>query len=103
VATVNKNTLASRLAEKANLSQKDAGRVLNALFGGKLDGADNNGIIADALSNDEQISLPGFGRFFSQHRAARTGLNPRTKEPLQIPARNVPKFSAGKALKDATA
>ena len=39
MATVNKNTLAGRLAEKTNLSQKDAGRVLNALFGGKLDGS----------------------------------------------------------------
>ncbi len=103
MATVNKNTLAGRLAEKTNLSQKDAGRVLNALFGGKLDGNDNTGLIADALSNNEQISLPGFGRFFSQHRKARTGLNPQTKQAIQIPARNVPKFSAGKSLKDATA
>jgi nucleoid DNA-binding protein len=83
------------------LSQKESGRVLNAIFGGKLDGNTNLGIIADALSGKEQVSLPGFGRFYAQHRAARTGLNPQTKEAIQIPARNVPKFSAGKSLKDA--
>ena len=103
MATVNKNILAGRLAEKTNLSQKDAGRVLNALFGGKFDGDDNTGLIAEALSAKEQISLPGFGRFFSQHRKARTGLNPQAKQAIQIPARDVPKFSAGKSLKDATA
>ena len=102
MSTVNKNTLANRLAQKTNMSQKDAGRVLNALFGGKLDGNDNTGIIAEALSNNEQVSLPGFGRFYSQYRKARIGLNPQTKTAINIPARNVPKFSAGKSLKDAT-
>ena len=56
MATVNKNTLAGRLAEKTNLSQKDAGRVLNALFGGKLDGNDNNGLIADAVEQRADLA-----------------------------------------------
>ena len=52
---------------------------------------------------DEKIQLVGFGSFETKKRAARTGLNPRTKKPVQIAATKVPAFKAGKALKDAVA
>lgn len=59
--------------------------------------------ITKALSRGEEVALTGFGTFSVTHRAARTGVNPRTGEKLQIPARTVPKFKAGKGLKDAVA
>ncbi len=57
--------------------------------------------IAKALSKGEKVSLPGFGTFSISKRAARTGVNPRTGEKIKIAATKVPKFKAGKSLKDA--
>lgn len=57
--------------------------------------------ITKALSKGDQITLTGFGTFKVSKRAARTGRNPKTGEALKIPAMNVPKFKAGKGLKDA--
>ena len=54
-----------------------------------------------SLRKDEQVTLVGFGTFYAGKRAARTGRNPRTGEALQIAAARLPKFRAGKALKDA--
>ena len=59
--------------------------------------------ITKALSRGEEVTLTGFGTFSVTHRAARQGVNPRTGDKLQIPARTVPKFKAGKGLKDAVA
>lgn len=57
--------------------------------------------ITNSLKNGEEVSLSGFGTFRVSKRAARTGVNPRTGEKIQIPAMKVPKFKAGKKLKDA--
>ena len=59
--------------------------------------------IAKALSRNEKVQLTGFGTFEARQRKARTGRNLQTKEVIQIPARRVPAFSAGKALKDKVA
>jgi DNA-binding protein HU-beta len=57
--------------------------------------------ITKALSKGDQVTLTGFGSFKVSKRAARTGRNPKTGEALSIPAMSVPKFKAGKGLKDA--
>jgi DNA-binding protein HU-beta len=54
-----------------------------------------------SLRKDEMVTLVGFGTFYAGKRAARTGRNPRTNEPIEIKAARLPKFRAGKALKDA--
>ncbi len=59
--------------------------------------------ITDALVAGEKISLVGFGTFEVRERAAKTGINPLTKASIEIPAKKVPAFKAGKALKDAVA
>ena len=59
--------------------------------------------ITKSLSRGEEVALTGFGTFKVTKRSARIGINPRTGEKLQIPAKTVPKFSAGKSLKDAVA
>ena len=59
--------------------------------------------ITKTLSRGEEVALTGFGTFKVSRRAARTGVNPRTGDKLQIPAKTVPKFTAGKSLKDAVA
>ena len=59
--------------------------------------------IAKAMSRGEEVAVPGFGTFKVTKRAARQGINPRTGEKIQIAAKTVPKFSAGKGLKDAVA
>ncbi len=56
--------------------------------------------ITQTLSNGDTVSLPGFGSFSTSVRAARTGRNPQTGEPLEIAEATIPKFKAGKALKD---
>ena len=59
--------------------------------------------ITAALKDGDKVQLVGFGSFETKKRAARTGLNPRTKTPVQIAATKIPAFKAGKALKDAVA
>ncbi len=88
---VNKSELIDQVADKAGLSKADAGRALDAVIDA----------ITAALKRGDSVNLVGFGSFSVKARAARTGLNPRTKEPLQIPASKNPVFKAGKALKDA--
>ena len=88
---MNKAELIAAVAEKAGLSKKDTEAVINATLN----------TITAALQDEEQ--LVGFGSFEMKKRAARTGLNPRTKEPVEIAATQVPVFKAGKALKDAVA
>lgn len=86
-----KTELVNSMAEKAGLSKADTEKALKAFVES----------VTDALKQDDKISLVGFGTFSVGERAARTGKNPQTGAALQIPAAKVPKFKAGKALKDA--
>ena len=88
---MNKAKLVDAVAAKADLSRSDAGNAVEAVFD----------TITNALQKGDNVSLVGFGTFSVKRRAARTGRNPRTGEPLQIPATNAPGFKAGKGLKDA--
>ena len=88
---MNRNELINDVATRANLSKADASRALGAV----LDA------VAESLARGESVSLVGFGNFSVSRREARTGRNPQTGGEIQIPARNLVKFSAGKGLKDA--
>jgi len=87
---VNKNDLVATVATTAKLSKADAARAVEATF--------NN--IAKSLKNGTEVRLVGFGTFSVSRRAASDGRNPRTGEPIKIPASKQPKFRAGKALKE---
>ncbi len=88
---MNKTELVAAVAAKAELSKKDAEAAVNAVFDS----------VKDALAEGDKVSLIGFGTFSVKTRAARTGLNPRTKETIEIPESKVPSFKAGSTLKDA--
>ena len=96
---MNKTELIQKLAKKTGLSVKDAGLAVNTIF----DAAPGKGIIAVELDAGGKVSLPGFGTFKTVHRKERTGINPKTKETITIPAKNYPAFKAGKTLKDRVA
>lgn len=85
---MNKTELINAIAEKANLTKVDAKNALDAT----LDA------IAGALAANDKVALLGFGTFSVQEKDARTGINPRTKEKIEIPARKVVKFKAGADL-----
>lgn len=91
-----KKEMAAKLAGKCELTQSKALEVVNAIFETK----DGTGIIAVELDAGRKVTLPGFGTFATRHAKARTGLNPKTREPIEIAARTVPTFKAGKGLKD---
>jgi len=88
---VNKGELIASVAEKSELSKKDAERALNAVFE----------CIENALTEGDRVQLIGFGTFEVRTRSARKGVNPRTKEEIDIPASQAPVFKPGKALKEA--
>ena len=88
---MNKAELVDAIADSADLSKASASRALDAVIG----------TITDTLKAGDQVSLVGFGTFTVKDRAARTGRNPQTGEPIEIKAAKVPGFKAGKALKDA--
>ncbi len=88
---MNKSELIDAVATATDLTKADAGRAIDATVAA----------ITDTLSKGESLSLIGFGTFSISHRAARAGRNPRTGETIQIKAAKLPKFKAGKALKDA--
>jgi DNA-binding protein HU-beta len=89
---MNKATLALKLAEKLDLPKKTAEDFIAAF----------QEIVTTSLSNDEDVTIAGFGNFSSRIRGARKGVNPRKPtEIINVPAVKVPKFKAGKALKDA--
>ena len=88
---MNKTELASAIAEKAEISKKDAEKALKAF----------TEVVAEELKKGEKIQLVGFGTFEVAERAARTGRNPQTGETMKIAASVAPKFKPGKALKDA--
>ncbi len=90
---MNKVELIASVAEKSGLSKKDAEKALAAVLES----------VKDAMAAGDKVALVGFGTFEVRARAARTGLNPRTKETITIPASKQPVFKAGKALKDAVA
>lgn len=87
---MNKSELVSAMAEKTNLSKKDAELALKACMD----------TIQEALENGDKVQLVGFGTFETRERAAREGRNPRTKETINIPASTVPVFKAGKEFKE---
>jgi DNA-binding protein HU-beta len=88
---MNKNELVSAVATKAGLSKTDAASAVDAVFD----------TIQAELKNGGDVRLVGFGNFTVSHREASKGRNPSTGAEVDIPARNVPKFAAGKGLKDA--
>ena len=87
---MNKGDLISKIAEGAGISKSQAEDALNATLAG----------IAGALKNDDSVQLIGFGTFSVSHRDARTGRNPQTGETIQIAAKKVAKFKAGKKLSE---
>lgn len=89
--SMNKDSLISAISEKTELSKKDIALVLETF----------EEVVTRALRNDEKVTLTGFGTFRISKRAERAGINPQTKEKIQIPAMSIPKFTAGKALKEA--
>jgi nucleoid DNA-binding protein len=80
-----------KLAEKGDTTKKHASEAVDLVFSA----------IAEVLSSGDEIAIPGFGKFSVAQRAARTGVNPQTKQKIRIEATKVPKFSAAKALKEA--
>ncbi len=88
---MNKNELIAAVAEKAGISKKDADAAVAAVIAS----------VKDALAAGDKVQLFGFGTFEVRERAARTGLNPQTKQPIQIAASKAPVFKAAKAFKDA--
>ncbi|HCX73254.1 MAG TPA: DNA-binding protein [Candidatus Cloacimonas sp.] len=88
---MNRQDLINKIAEEADVTKKAANAALNAIIDG----------VTDALAQGDKVSLVGFGTFMARERGARTGVNPQTGEKIQIPARTVPVFKAGKKLKEA--
>ncbi|WP_332066153.1 HU family DNA-binding protein [Bartonella sp. CB189] len=88
---MNKSELVSSVAEKASVSKAQAGSIVDAFIDS----------VTKALASGDDVRIPGFGSFEVSHRAATKGRNPSTGAEIDIPARLVPKFSAGKGLKDA--
>lgn len=88
--TMNKTELIAAIADKTELSKKDAEKALKAF----------TDVVAEQLKNGDKVQLVGFGTFEVSERAARDGRNPLTGEAMHIPASKSPKFKAGKALKD---
>ena len=90
---MNKKELVAAIAEEADLTKEKADQVVDSVFMQ----------IEKSLKHGTEVRIPGFGTFKVSHRAARTGLNPQTKQPIQLPATTVPRFTAAKNLKEAVA
>jgi DNA-binding protein HU-beta len=90
VNVMNKTDLINAVAEKSDLSKKDATKAVDAVFES----------VMDSLKDGEKVQLIGFGNFEVRERSARKGRNPQTGEEIEIPASKVPAFKPGKALKD---
>jgi len=88
---INKDALVNSISQKNELSKKDVEAVIEGF----------TEAVTKALQSGEKVTLTGFGTFKVSNRAAREGINPQTKAKIQIPAMTVPKFTAGKALKEA--
>lgn len=87
---MNRNDLVATIADDTGLSKKDAAKAVDGVFDA----------ITNALKSGDEVRLIGFGTFSVSDRAASEGRNPRTGETIQIAASRVPKFKAGKGLKD---
>ena len=87
---MNKTELVAAMAEHADMTKKDAEKALTAF----------TEVVAKELKKGEKIQLVGFCTFEVAERAARKGINPKTKEEINIEASKAPKFKPGKALKD---
>jgi DNA-binding protein HU-beta len=85
---MNKSELVSAVAQKSELTKVDAKKALDAVLEA----------IGEELKNDGKVVLVGFGTFSVTERSARKGINPRTKAPIDIPAKKVVKFKAGSEL-----
>jgi DNA-binding protein HU-beta len=88
---MNKDALVSEIAGKTELAKKDVEMVIDTMVEA----------ITKALKENVKVTLTGFGTFRASKRASREGINPQTKAKIQIPAMTIPKFTAGKALKEA--
>lgn len=88
---MNKQALVEHVHEMLGGTKVQAEQVVNGIFDA----------ITDSLKKGEEVSIAGFGIFSAKMRAARTARNPKTGEPVQVPAVRVPKFRAAKGLKDA--
>lgn len=88
---MNKTELVASVAEKSGLSKKDSEKAVAAVIDS----------IVEVVKKSEKVQLIGFGTFELRSRAARTGRDPRTNKPINIPACKVPAFKVGKAFKDA--
>lgn len=86
-----KADLIAQVAANTDMTKKDADKAVNALFDA----------LSNALANGEKITISGFGTFEVRERAERQGINPRTREPITIPATRSIVFKQGKSLKDA--
>lgn len=91
MANINKDALVDAIAKKNDMSKKDVEVVIDDL----------TDEITKSIKIGNKVTITGFGTFRLSKRAAREGINPQTKARIQIPAMNVPKFTAGKALKEA--
>ncbi len=89
---MNKAELANEVSAKTGLTKKETQNVIDVL----------TETMGDALAKGEMVTLVGFGTFQVAKRKARRGVNPRTRETVQIPAKKVPKFVPGKGLRDKT-
>ena len=88
---MSKTELVEYVAAEAGLTKTDAAKAVDAMMKG----------ITEGLKKDKKVALVGFGTFTAKIREAREGINPLTKEPMKIPAKNVVSFKAGSKLKDA--
>jgi nucleoid DNA-binding protein len=88
---MNKAELIQEVATKADVKVKEADALLDAMMSAT----------GEALARGEKVAITGFGTFAVTHRKARTGRNPQTGKEISIPASKSPRFTAGKALKDA--
>lgn len=87
---MNKTELIEKIAGQANGSKSDAQKFFDAF----------TDVVTSELKKGNQVQITGFGKFYVQKRDAREGINPQTKQKINIPASKVPKFTAGNALKD---
>lgn len=88
---MNKSELIGAVAQKAGLTKKDTEKAINSFIE----------VVQEALAGGDTVAILGFGTFLARERSAREGRNPRTGEPIQIPAARVPVFRPGRGLRDA--
>ncbi|ACC81599.1 HU family DNA-binding protein [Nostoc punctiforme] len=90
---MNKGELVDAVAAKTNITKKQADEVISAFLS----------VVTEAVANGDKVTLVGFGSFERRERAEREGRNPKTNEPMTIPATRVPGFSPGKQFKEKVA